>query len=91
VGKDVVVVAVDDRAADATLVRLWEMGLVPGTAVRVTRRAPWGDPLEVHVRGTRLVLRAADAARFAVVPATIGRADGGDAGPAGAPAGESAR
>jgi Fe2+ transport system protein FeoA len=65
VGVDVVVEAVVG-ALDATRLRLCEMGLVPGTPVRVTRRAPWGDPLEIAVRGTRVVLRAADAAAFLV-------------------------
>jgi ferrous iron transport protein A len=48
--------------------RLLELGLVPGTEVRVLRRAPLGDPLELHVRGGRLSLRKADAARIAVSP-----------------------
>jgi ferrous iron transport protein A len=67
---EVVIDGIVGDAVDATLLRLWEMGLVPGTPVRVTRRAPWGDPLEVEVRGTRLVLRAAEARRFAVRPAS---------------------
>ncbi len=65
VGVDVVIDRVDG-ALDATRLRLCEMGLVPGTVVRVTRRAPLGDPLEVAVRGTRVVLRQADAATFIV-------------------------
>jgi Fe2+ transport system protein FeoA len=64
-GVDVVIDAVDG-VVDATLLRLFEMGLVPGTVVRVTRRAPLGGPLEVAVRGTRLVLRRADARAFVV-------------------------
>jgi Fe2+ transport system protein FeoA len=68
-GVDVVVEAVAGADLDATMLRLLEMGLVPGTAVRVTRRAPLGDPLEVAVRNTRLVLRAAEARRFIVRPA----------------------
>jgi Fe2+ transport system protein FeoA len=68
---EVVIDGIVGDAIDATLLRLWEMGLVPGTPVRVTRRAPWGDPLEVEVRGTRLVLRAAEARRFAVRPASV--------------------
>lgn len=42
--------------------RLLELGLVPGTPVRVVRRAPLGDPLELAVRGGRLSLRAREAA-----------------------------
>lgn len=64
-GSVVDVVGVDGRV-DGTLLRLFEMGLSRGVRVRVTRRAPLGDPLEVEVRGTRLCLRRADAARFFV-------------------------
>jgi Fe2+ transport system protein FeoA len=56
-----------DGALDATAVRLMEMGLVPGAVVTVTRAAPFGDPLEVAVCGTRLCLRRHEAQRFVVV------------------------
>ena len=39
-----------------------EMGLVPGTELTVVNVAPLGDPLELHVRGSRLSIRAAEAA-----------------------------
>lgn len=74
-GKDVVIDAVDG-VVDATLLRLFEMGLVPGTVVRVTRRAPLGGPLEVAVRGTRLVLRRADARPFVVSVVSVVAPDG---------------
>jgi Fe2+ transport system protein FeoA len=51
---------------DATIVRLLEMGMTEGAEVVVTRRALFGDPIEITVRGTRVVLRKADAARFPV-------------------------
>jgi ferrous iron transport protein A len=38
--------------------RLSSLGLVAGTEVRVVRRAPMGDPLELEVRGCRICLRA---------------------------------
>lgn len=38
--------------------RLSSLGLVPGTEVRVVRRAPLGDPLELEVRGCRICLRS---------------------------------
>jgi ferrous iron transport protein A len=43
--------------------RLLEMGLTSGTPVRLVRVAPLGDPIELHVRGYRLSLRKAEAAR----------------------------
>ena len=48
--------------------RLMEMGLLPGTRVEMVRRAPFGDPLEIRLRGYRLSLRAADAAGIALAP-----------------------
>jgi ferrous iron transport protein A len=41
--------------------RLLEMGLTPGTVVEVVRRAPFGDPLQIRVRGSMLALRRAQA------------------------------
>lgn len=41
--------------------RLQDMGLVKGTEVRLLRRAPLGDPIEIEVRGYRLALRKSDA------------------------------
>jgi Fe2+ transport system protein FeoA len=38
--------------------RLEDLGFVPGTELRVLRRAPFGDPIEVEIRGYRLCLRA---------------------------------
>lgn len=46
--------------------RLQDLGLVPGTTVGVERRAPLGDPTVYTVRGTRLAIRAADAASVLV-------------------------
>ena len=41
--------------------RLLEMGLTSGTTIRVIRRAPLGDPIEVALRGYRLTLRLSEA------------------------------
>ena len=41
--------------------RLMELGLVPGTPVRLTRVAPLGDPIELHVRNYALSIRKAEA------------------------------
>ena len=46
--------------------RLMEMGLLPGTRVRVVRVAPLGDPIELRLRNYSLSLRRAEAARIAV-------------------------
>lgn len=48
--------------------RLVDMGLTPGTEVTVKKVAPFGDPLEVHLRGYSLSLRKADAAQIEMCP-----------------------
>jgi Fe2+ transport system protein FeoA len=42
--------------------RLLEMGLTPGTHVKVTRAAAFGGPLDINVRGYQLSLRREEAA-----------------------------
>ena len=54
---------------DAVAIRLLEMGLTPGVAVRVLGRAPFGDPLELELRGYRLSIRLAEAVRVTVARA----------------------
>ena len=41
--------------------RLMEMGIVPGASVRVVKSAPFGDPLEIRVRGYHLAMRRNEA------------------------------
>jgi len=52
----------------ATTRRLLEMGLLPGTAVRVVRRAPLGDPIELRLRNYSLSIRREEAALIEVEP-----------------------
>ena len=46
--------------------RLLEMGLVPGTTVRIVTIAPLGDPLQIEVRGGQWSIRRAEAAQIQV-------------------------
>jgi Fe2+ transport system protein FeoA len=46
--------------------RLLEMGLIPGTAVKVVAIAPFGDPLQIEVRGGQWSMRRAEAAQIQV-------------------------
>jgi len=46
--------------------RLMELGLLPGTEVRVVRVAPLGDPLELRLRDYSLSVRRSEAAKIAV-------------------------
>lgn len=58
---------IEDLPHDADgLTRLRELGFVPGTRIRLVRRAPLGDPIEVAVRGSRLAMRRGEAARIRV-------------------------
>ncbi|MCX7911575.1 MAG: metal-dependent transcriptional regulator [Dehalococcoidales bacterium] len=44
------------RGDNRTLRRLLDMGLTPGTRLKVLRVAPLGGPVEIEVRGSRLAL-----------------------------------
>ena len=46
--------------------RLLEMGLVPGTEVKVVTIAPFGDPLSIEIRGGQWSIRKNEAAQIAV-------------------------
>ena len=52
--------------------RLLDLGLLPNTRIKMVRRAPLGDPILFELRGYRLCLRGADAARVRVAPAPAG-------------------
>ncbi|MSP56492.1 MAG: ferrous iron transport protein A [Myxococcales bacterium] len=42
--------------------RLMELGFLPGVSVQVLGIAPFGDPLDIEIRGCRFSLRSAEAA-----------------------------
>lgn len=48
--------------------RMLDLGFVPGTPLRVVRRAPFGDPIEVEIRGYRICLRHGDVRDVCVIP-----------------------
>lgn len=45
----------------ALRLRFLDMGLIPGTAVRLQKVAPMGDPIQIQVRGYELTIRREDA------------------------------
>ena len=47
--------------------RLMELGLTPGVEVELVAVAPFGDPLQVRVRGGKFSIRAAEAKVLMVV------------------------
>ena len=52
--------------ADGYFGQIKRLGLTPGTPFRVVRVAPFGDPMEIEVRGFRLSLRRAEAGAMEV-------------------------
>jgi len=53
---------------DTLAQRLRDLGFRPGTKVETVRRAPLGDPIQFALRGYRVALRRAEAARVRVMP-----------------------
>lgn len=49
------------RGGDRVAKRLMEMGIVPGVVVRMVKSAPFGDPVEIRVRGYSLAMRLSEA------------------------------
>ena len=49
------------RGNNAVTKRLMEMGVVPGVSVKMIKSAPFGDPVEVRVRGYHLAMRRSEA------------------------------
>lgn len=45
----------------ALRLRFLDMGLIPGTNVRLQKIAPMGDPIQIQVRGYELTIRREDA------------------------------
>lgn len=65
IGRSASVVAVHGEGAVSK--RLMEMGVVPGTAVRVVKAAPFDDPIEIRIRGYSLAVRRNEAESVEVV------------------------
>jgi ferrous iron transport protein A len=65
-GDDAVVEFVRGRAGH----RLLELGFLPRTQIRVSHRAPLGDPISYEVRGATIALRSTEASRVMVRPST---------------------
>lgn len=59
IGEQVVVKGLDNDSNVRK--RLLEMGITPGATLKVTGKAPLGDPIEILVRGYKLTLRKNEA------------------------------
>lgn len=49
------------KGNDSVAKRLMEMGVVPGTPVKIIKTAPFGDPIEIRIRGYSLAMRKSEA------------------------------
>ena len=67
IGQRVVVSAIKSCPTDL-LRKLVSMGLVEGTEVQVTQRGFFGSPINIHLLGSVLSLRSAEAAHIHVQP-----------------------
>lgn len=54
------------ESSDTVTLRLMEMGMVPGSEVRVVKFAPLGDPIQICVRNYHLALRRNEARAITV-------------------------
>jgi ferrous iron transport protein A len=59
VGSNALVTAVNGTSRITR--RLMEMGVIPGVSIMVVKAAPFGDPLEIRVRGYSLAMRRTEA------------------------------
>ena len=64
IGEEAVVLTVGGEGA--LRCRLLDMGLIPGTKLSIKKRAPMGDPIELHLRGYLLTIRLEDAQKIDV-------------------------
>lgn len=64
VGTNVRVVSVNGATRISR--RLMEMGVIPGVELSVVKTAPFGDPMEIRVRGYSLAMRRNEAAAIEV-------------------------
>lgn len=46
--------------------RMMDMGIVPGVELEVVRRAPFGGPLQVRLKGYYLAMRRGECAKIVV-------------------------
>lgn len=54
------------EGSDTVALRLMEMGIIPGSAVRVVKSAPLGDPIQICVKHYHLALRRYEARTITV-------------------------
>lgn len=64
IGKEAVIKSIAGKGTFR--LRLLDMGFTPGAVLKITRIAPFGDPVEIMIRGYRLGISRGDAAKIEV-------------------------
>jgi len=62
-GKKAIIISLEN---DDILLKLMEMGCLPGEIISIEKKAPWGDPISIIVSGYQLSLRANEAEKIIV-------------------------
>ena len=57
---------------------LLDMGITPGTTIMVRKVAPFGDPLEISLRGYEITIRREDAKHILIDPVVTNERRGRD-------------
>ncbi len=55
-----------DFEQDEIVLKLMEMGCMPGEIVTIEKKAPWGDPISITIAGYQLSLRLNEADKIFV-------------------------
>lgn len=51
---------------DEVILKLMEMGCLPGEIISIEKKAPWGDPISILISGYHLSLRVNEADKIIV-------------------------
>jgi Fe2+ transport system protein FeoA len=65
IGVEAKVLAVNGN--NAITKRLMEMGVLPGVSVKIVKNAPFGDPIQILVRGYNLAIRRNEAEAIEII------------------------
>ena len=63
IGKKAIIVSFE---TDDIILKLMEMGCLPGETISIEKKAPWGDPISILVSGYQLSLRMNEAEKIIV-------------------------
>lgn len=51
--------------------RFLDMGLIPGTKVKVLKMAPMGNPIQIHLRGYDITIRKEDGEKIVLKEGSV--------------------